>query len=382
MTASLPARGKVSLVVGCETHRMESKTFVTGIERVLLETHKGLWLLAPGDNLTLRRVHTSQHPASQAFLEHEQLASDPVLRSKLTPLQEVEALLILDMSSGIAWREIIKEKQRRSLPVIFMVHDVLPLSNPEWFAGGEEGRRAFWVYLQQGLRVADVVLVASETVRDSILALGWSVPGRIVVIPLGSLHAAREPRVAASRRFSLLSVTTLEPRKGHARLLDAFDLLRASDVDVELVLVGRPGWDSDELFARIRQHKDFGGRLKWFASASDEQVVSYASAANIAVIPADGEGFGMFLEEALTLGLKVVASDIPVFRERTQKNVHFSALNPQALADTILAAGEAPWEPFARGEIRSMKDFSAGVYDHVLQELQPKLTRHNEGPNP
>jgi glycosyltransferase involved in cell wall biosynthesis len=284
-------------------------------------------------------------------------------------LEDIAALLILDMSPSIAWRRILEERAKRHLPVVFMVHDVLPLTNPEWFTGGENARRNFRVYIQQGLFAADVVIVASEMVKTDLENLGWRIPGRIVVVPLGSIHTPRPPSQEVNGRISMLSVTTLEPRKGHSRLLDAFDILRSQNVDVDLTLVGRPGWNSDDLFRRIRQHEDFGGRLTWFPSASDQRVISYAAQSNIGVLPADGEGFGMFFEEALSLGLKVVASDIPVFREREQKNVFYAGRTGAEFAAAILNAANTSWKPFRRGEIRSMRDFAGEIQDVILEEI-------------
>lgn len=355
--------------VGCETYAMENKDFLTGIERVVVETHIGLTELGPLGGIDFRRIHSAGLPASQAFHAHEGLASDPVLSSPLVDLDEVSAVLVLDLTPSISWRAILEQRAQRHCPVIFMIHDVLPLTNPEWFAGDAGSKRNFRVYAQQGLHVADVVIVSSEKVKQDLLGLGWKIPGKICVVPLGTIHTPRSPSTGVGDVVSLLYVTTLAPRKGHSRLLDAFDLLRSQGVDINLTLVGRPGWDSEDLFRRIRQHPDFAGRLKWFPSASDQQVVSHAAKSNVAIIPADDEGFGMFLEEALSLGLKVVASDIPVFRERMQKNVFLAESNAESLARAVLTASSTPWSTMERTEIRTMKAFASEVYDLICSEL-------------
>lgn len=51
-----------------------------------------------------------------------------------------------------------------------------------------------------------------------------------------------------------LSARTLEPRKGHAQVLDAFEQLWPLGVDANLVIVGKQGWMVDELVARLRSH--------------------------------------------------------------------------------------------------------------------------------
>lgn len=47
------------------------------------------------------------------------------------------------------------------------------------------------------------------------------------------------------QRVSFLMVGTLEPRKGHQQVLDAFELLWDSGIDVNLVVVGKVGWMSE-----------------------------------------------------------------------------------------------------------------------------------------
>jgi glycosyltransferase involved in cell wall biosynthesis len=84
------------------------------------------------------------------------------------------------------------------------------------------------------------------------------------------------------------------------------------------------------------------------------------------VIPSDEEGFGMFLEEAITLGLKVVASDIPVFRERAQSNLFFAPLSAAGLAEGILQAAAAPWQSLADRPVRTMRDFACDFSNLVL----------------
>ena len=53
----------------------------------------------------------------------------------------------------------------------------------------------------------------------------------------------------------------VEPRKGHRQVVEAFDALWQSGVDLDLVIVGKKGWMVEELATAIMAHRAFGQRL-------------------------------------------------------------------------------------------------------------------------
>lgn len=355
------------LTIGSESQSQERQLAVTGIQRVVCESHKGLTDLLGLQGIDIGWVHTVDVPQSLNFKTEPYLATDPVLNGPEVYMSEIDGLVVLDIPTQMDFRAVLDQKAIRDLQVFVLIHDVLPLIYPQWFP--KVALRSFKLYVQQGLHVADYIIVPSEEVKRDLLNLGWKHHGEIVVIPLGSIHKQRVPIELPESRVSAMYVSTIAPRKGHHKLLDAFDILRARGCDIDLTLIGRIGWECEDLVNRIRNHPDLNGRLKWLANADDHAVLMTASRCNIGVIPSEGEGFGMFLEEALTLGLKVVGSDIPVFREREQANVYFANMNGESLADSMVVAAGTPWVPMARGQVRSMTDFSRDLADLITKRL-------------
>jgi glycosyltransferase involved in cell wall biosynthesis len=112
----------------------------------------------------------------------------------------------------------------------------------------------------------------------------------------------------------LLMVSTIEPRKNHARLIAAWEALHSADPDLKLVLVGHIGWD---------YHAALEGMLPWIDEGSlfllqnvpvEALRILYQMAA-VTVCPSVGEGFDFSGVEAMRCGGIVAASDIPVHRE-------------------------------------------------------------------
>ena len=68
----------------------------------------------------------------------------------------------------------------------------------------------------------------------------------------------------------VLTVGTVEPRKNHVTLLDAFDRLLVDHPDAHLVVVGRPGWHNADVLERLDAHPELGRRLHWYRAAGDD----------------------------------------------------------------------------------------------------------------
>jgi glycosyltransferase involved in cell wall biosynthesis len=313
-------------------------------------------------------VHTRHQGEHGADARTGLVAADgPGLAGPPVDLADCELLLLLGVDVTVDISRVHRERQRRDLPVIAFVHDLMPVAHPEWFPA--HARTHYRTYIQQLLHVADVVVVTTHAVRDDLLALGWRIPGTVEVVGLGTSFAQRPPTSAPSDPLGLLYVSTIAPYKGHLELLGAFDTIRASGVAAELAFVGRAGWMSDDIVDAIRRHPEYGRSLTWTQSATDEDIADLALRSRVAVVPSLAEGYGLFVDEALSLGLTVVASDIPAFRERPNPNLTFATPTATALAEAILRAVEEPVAPLAAGQVRHLSRAGSDLAPIILTAL-------------
>ena len=131
-------------------------------------------------------------------------------------------------------------------------------------------------------------------------------------------------------------VSAIEPRKNHAYLLDAFELLWAQGSNARLCIIGKIGWKCEALVERIKRHPQWDKRLFMFNRINDKSLEFAYANARALVFPSYVEGFGLPLVEAMQRGLPAMASDIPVFREIGGEFMAYFDLNkPQTLADRI-----------------------------------------------
>lgn len=249
----------------------------------------------------------------------------------------------------------------RGVEVVFVVYDLLPLVRADCF--DPAGLPMFRGWYESIARIADGLICISRTVADELVAwldqehpersrplkIGWFHLGADLVARDASTVQSLELPAPMQGRPTFLMVGTIEPRKGHAQTLSAFELLWAEGVDVNLVIIGKAGWHMEETIARLRGHAEAGRHLHWLERADDATLVSMYHGSSALLAASEGEGFGLPLIEAAQYGLPILARDIPVFREVAASHAsYFSGLSARALADAVRhwldldAAGGAP----------------------------------------
>lgn len=170
-----------------------------------------------------------------------------------------------------------------------------------------------------------------------------------------------------------LCVATIEPRKNHIFLLEAFDYIWRSYPDVPLCLVGGYGWRMKDFVKNLQNHPQYSKSLFWFNDVSDTELAFCYRNARALVYPSVIEGFGLPLMEALHYGCPVLASDIPIFREiGGDYCTYFSLASPEKLARLIMDIESNP-----KAEILKKRDkFSCTSWEESVAELLSKVIDH------
>lgn len=245
--------------------------------------------------------------------------------------------------------EVVKKGGAR---IYFLCNDTLPLSRPAWFP--PQVHELFMAWLTTIARVGDGIICISRATqselrrwldelqvqRETPLLLGHFHLGADIATPARENHTWSAEQRSALKHLrnipSFLLVGTLEPRKGHAQTLEAFELLWQRGQQVALVLVGFQGWMTEVIARRIRHHDEFNHRLFWFMGADDDFLEELYRKCTALLAPSEGEGFGLPLIEAARHGLPILCRDIPVFREVAGEHAtYFSGFDPKSLANAI-----------------------------------------------
>lgn len=112
-----------------------------------------------------------------------------------------------------------------------------------------------------------------------------------------------------------LIVGTIEPRKNHLVVVDAFEKYISSGSNAKLIILGWVGWKADNILHHIISSPLFGNKIFMFNNASDSELEFCYSKCKGLIFASYTEGFGLPLVEAMRRNLSILASDIPVFKE-------------------------------------------------------------------
>jgi glycosyltransferase involved in cell wall biosynthesis len=200
-------------------------------------------------------------------------------------------------------------------PTILTIHDLSLLLHPETH---EEHlvRRAAWK-LPLMARTATAIITPSAAVRsevrdllhikaDKIVAISEAQRSSFHRVPLLETKPIRQ-RLGIEDEF-ILFVGTIEPRKNLLNLLRAFDeILRTTSLRPQLVIAGKKGWLSNDLFS-FWSSAEIKSRVLFTGYLSDNELRALYSSCLTFVYPSLYEGFGLPLLEAMACGAPVITS--------------------------------------------------------------------------
>jgi glycosyltransferase involved in cell wall biosynthesis len=221
----------------------------------------------------------------------------------------------------------------------FIVYDLLPFTHPQYFPP-DMCLNMFGYY--DVVRRASCCGFISEYTRETYYARLKRTPDRGgVVLPLGcDSLGAKANRPAPNRPLTFSVLGTIEPRKNHELILDAFEQLLRKIEGLKLVYLGKSGWVDREFARRVEALASNENSGFEFRPASDDGTIRRCieeSRATIYVSAA--EGYGLPPVESLWLGTPVIASStVPSLQGLGSSGVHVvEPLNVINLRRAVLA---------------------------------------------
>lgn len=346
-----PAYGKQLFVDISELVIRDAKT---GIQRVTRSVLRQL-IDAPPQGYRIEPVYASTESVyryARLFIAKFLGSPNAALTDDAIEYSAGDVFLGLDLQHHVvSAQEIFYQHLRRhGVQIHFVIYDLLPLTMPKAFPDGTAQSHKKWLdVIAQG----DGVICISKAVADELA--GWlkannperQRPFKISWFHLGAdidnaefshgmLGNTETELKAIQHQPSFLMVGTIEPRKGHAQTIAAFEILWAQNIQANLVIVGKQGWMEENLIKKLYHHFERGKRLFWLEAISDEYLEKVYSASACLIAASEGEGFGLPLIEAAQHKLPIIARDIPVFREVAGEHAYyFSGKKPADLALAI-----------------------------------------------
>jgi len=242
-------------------------------------------------------------------------------------------LLLLDASwASDMWSEI---KQFRFLggKVCAVQYDLIPFLYPETVE--DYTRKIYTQWWKEAIHNVDAVMCISDSVRQEFYIWQSAIKSKSVqkefvdFFYLGSDLLNTDPvvQLVNSRTPYFLMVGSVEPRKNHALVLEAFEILWRSGNEAKLVIAYGNTWNSDDLIRIIKCHPLFNKNLFLLNNLTDKDLILLYGNCCATILGSFAEGFGLPIIEARQYGASVICNDIPVFREIGGENVSFFEFN-------------------------------------------------------
>lgn len=291
-----------------------------------------------------------------------------LLKSRALPDIPGGSLYVNVGHSGLTSARLLSDLSAEGARSVLMVHDLIPITHPEYCRPGEAARHRTRIRL--ALRQGAVLVVNSETtarvLKDFAEGEGLQCP-TTVVAHLGLEPPFSDPDWRPAERPYFVHVGTIEARKNLAFLLTLWRRLEEhmGAHAPSLVLIGRSGWENESVMDLLERSPPLQG-LVHHASELPDAALSRLMRASCGVLaPSEVEGFDLPAVEAMAMGVPLIASDIAAHRELVPKARLIDPLDGPGWYKAI--------ERAARGDMKTVPYKAATWSDHfhiVAEALQ------------
>lgn len=217
-------------------------------------------------------------------------------------------------------------------------------------------------YIEHNLKMYfkfENLIVDSNSVANEILDLGYEFNPKVVYPPVDPSFIILNEKINLRKKlqlpedkFLVLSVSTDDPRKNLKVLPETMEKLGPN---FRLVRVGPP---SEHAFN--------------FSGISNSMLNDIYNACDVLIFPSTDEGFGIPLAEAMTVGLPIVALDIPVVKEVTGNTALLCSYEDMDFHKKILETLERK-EEIAREEIKRSSLFTFDVFSKKIGVIYDEI---------
>jgi glycosyltransferase involved in cell wall biosynthesis len=238
-------------------------------------------------------------------------------------------------------------ERRPDVRPVFMLHDLIPMRHPEYSGPFlcKHHSRAVRTAARCAAALIATSHAAADELRQALREEGRSdLPIHVAPLPVDDDILETPTTGQLPREPYFVMVGSIDQRKNHRLILHVWrDMIRRDAAAVpKLVIVGPRGLRAADILDFIERSPGLAERVIVRNGLSTPAMREVVRGARALLMPSFTEGFGLPIIEALTLGVPVIASDIPAHREAGGAHaIYIDPLDGFAWRDAILAGAEA-----------------------------------------
>lgn len=247
---------------------------------------------------------------------------------------------------------VVGYARKRNMRVGIIFFDAIPYKMTEIYP--IEAQHAHAEYMRS-LALFDQVLCISEQSKSDLLNYLRAHLGRLVnveqrirTVLLPAEFSEIERQSAANRGtagapITILFVGTLEPRKNHVTLLEAFERAKSlTNVPMKLVLAGQAPFP--DIAKTVKEYCAKDTDVTWIDRPDDKALGDLYLGCDFTVYPSLEEGFGLPILESLWYARPCICRNASSMREIGEEGgcILVETADPDALARAIAGLAESP----------------------------------------
>ncbi len=321
----------------------------TGIQRVVKELVKRL---RTSDRYQfVAYSENSFYKVEQAVLWQQYFLCKDVFLNEpfsLDDIVEGDVFLDIDASWGDPYDAsmLYRNLKLKRVTLVKVHYDAVPILFPKF--SHENTRFRYIDNFSAALMYVDFWICISETVKRDLERISKSLKLAKPVVSVIDLGADLPLDLTAkeltkninfkeiTRKNLIISVGTVEPRKNYELVLDSYDYLVATkSVEVNLVIVGKNGWNNESIVGRIKNHPLFGRGVYWLDSATDTDLAYLYKKAKVCLCLSHYEGYGLPVVEAALHNVPVICPRDTAMAEVGGPNITLVDYNAVNVASAV-----------------------------------------------
>ncbi len=257
---------------------------------------------------------------------------------------------------------------RRGLKYVVTIHDLGVQFLPKFDKFPHKYYLDFTT--KYAIKHANGLVAVSQTTKKDILDFNPRALQKTKVIYEGfdenvfnekiSLKAVSEARKKFEIKDYILFVGTIQPRKNLSRLIEAYSKIEPKIEGIELVIVGKKGWNYEEIL-KMPKKLGISKKVRFLGYVVDEFLPGLYKGAKLTVLPSLYEGFGLPVLESMAVGTPVVVAKGSSLTEVVEKAGLL--VNPKSVEDISqkmldLITKKRLRQKYAKAALIRSKDFS------------------------
>jgi glycosyltransferase involved in cell wall biosynthesis len=227
-----------------------------------------------------------------------------------------------------------------NLPVkikrVTVIHDLTPIKFPQWHSFLSSNLQK--LFLPSIIKKASLIITNSKnTSTDLNEYYPYSQEKTAQIYPaIDPFFLVNKEEIINKKQPFFLSVGTIEPRKNHSLLLDAYQLFREqTNLNFKLIICGGKGWKNSDFYKKLKDHP-YKNDIEVKGYVSKEELKELYLTTSTFIYPSLYEGFGFPVAEAMGCGAPCVISNSSSIPEvGGEAAIYFDPKNPEDLATKL-----------------------------------------------